>query len=78
MAEPFTYQRSRLLILAGVVVAFVVLLYFVLTSGLFVRTVVLPRVSSAVGAVVTAEDISLSPLSSLEIRKLKEIGRAHV
>jgi len=70
MADSFAPRRPRWLLLIGVAAALLLVLYFVLTSGVFIRAVVLPRVSSALGAVVTAEDISLSPFSSLEIRRL--------
>ncbi len=40
--------------------------YFVLTSGWFVRSVVLPRVGDSLGATLTAESVSLSPWSSLQ------------
>ena len=48
-----------------------VVLYFVLTSGAFVRAVVLPRVAAALHSDVTVEDVSLSPFSSLTLRKFK-------
>jgi hypothetical protein len=41
------------------------LLYWVLTSGVFLRWVVLPRVGAALGSELTVQDISLSPFSSL-------------
>jgi hypothetical protein len=47
------------------------ILYFVLTSGVFVRTFVLPRVSAAIGSELTAEEVSLSPFSSLVARGVK-------
>lgn len=47
------------------------ILYFVLTSGMFVRSFVLPRVSAAIGSELTAEDVSLSPFSSLVVRGVK-------
>lgn len=53
-----------LLILLGV-------LYFTATSSWFVKSIVLPRVSEAVHATVTAEDVSLNPFSSATVRGLR-------
>lgn len=58
-------------IIIGLVLLIIVVLYFVLTSAAFIRAMVLPKVAKALGADVTVEDISLSPLSSLELRKVK-------
>lgn len=61
----------RLPLIAGGLVASLLALYFVLTSSAFLKAVVLPKVSDAVGAVITADDISLSPLSGIELTRLK-------
>ncbi|HAB19524.1 MAG TPA: hypothetical protein DCE44_24220 [Verrucomicrobiales bacterium] len=50
---------------------FLVALYFVVTSGAFLRSVVLPRIGAALNSEVTAEYVSLSPFSSLTLRQLK-------
>ena len=63
-------RRKRWPLITGAVVGSLLVLYFVLTSGFFLRSVVLPRVSSAAGVAVDASDISLSPFSSVEIRNL--------
>ncbi len=55
---------AGLLILLG-------LLYVTATSSWFVKGFVLPRVSEAVHATVTAEEVSLHPFSSLTVRGLR-------
>jgi hypothetical protein len=51
--------------------ALLVVAYFVLTSSAFLKAVVLPRAGKAMKATVTADDIALSPFSSLRLRNLK-------
>ena len=63
-------RRKRWPLITGVVLGSLVFLYFLLTSGFFLRSVLLPQVSSAAGVTVEASDISLSPFSSVEIRNL--------
>lgn len=63
-------RRTRWPRVAGIVLGSLVVLYFLLTSGFFLRAVVLPRVSSAAGITIEAGDVSLSPFSSVEIRNL--------
>ncbi|MBN9688921.1 MAG: AsmA family protein [Verrucomicrobia bacterium] len=63
--------RRRWPLILGGIAAVLVVLYFVLTSGAFVRAVVLPRVAAALHSDVTVESVSLSPFSSLTLRKLK-------
>jgi uncharacterized protein involved in outer membrane biogenesis len=69
-------QRRRRwpLVLGGIAGALVVV-YFVATSGVFIRSVILPRVSAAVGSEVSAEDVSLSPFSSLVLRGVKLVPK---
>jgi uncharacterized protein involved in outer membrane biogenesis len=59
----------------GGLLVLLVLLYLVATSGAFIRSVVLPRVSAAVGSEVTAEDVSVSPFSSVVLKGLKVVPR---
>ena len=56
---------------AGGLAALLVLLYVVVTSGPFLRGVVLPRVGAAVGSDLTASQVSLSPFSSLQLDGVK-------
>jgi uncharacterized protein involved in outer membrane biogenesis len=67
-------RRSWLRILGWVVGLFVVLLvvlYFVATSSAFLKGVILPRVSKAMGADVTVSDASISPFSQVILHSLK-------
>lgn len=57
--------------IAGSFVLLLVITYFVVTSGGFVKSVVLPKVGAALNAEVTAADIGLSPFSQLVLRDLK-------
>ncbi len=68
-------RRSRratriLFILIGLVVLIAVL-YFVVTSSAFLKAVVLPRVASAMNAKLAVDEVSLSPFSRLELRKVR-------
>ena len=54
----------------GVLAGVLLVTYFVVTSGPFLKAVVLPIASGKLNADLTVGDISLSPFSSLEIRQL--------
>ena len=60
---------KRLGIVAASVVVVLAGLYFVITSGWFVKSFVLPRVGTAMHATMEAGDVSLSPLSGAEIHQ---------
>lgn len=62
---------KKILFIAGGLVVFLLITYFVVTSGAFIKGVILPRVSKSVGADITAADISFSPFSSIVLKKLK-------
>jgi hypothetical protein len=56
------------------VAAFVVLLviaYFVVTSGAFLRSVILPKVGKSLNGEITAGSASLSPFSKVDLQKVK-------
>ena len=58
----------------GFVVGLVVLLllsYFVLSNGWFLKTVVLPRVAAATGTQLSVASISLRPFSRLHLKQLR-------
>jgi uncharacterized protein involved in outer membrane biogenesis len=57
-------------ILGGLLLTLAVL-YFVFTSGVFIKAVVLPQVGSALNSELTADGVSLSPFSSLTLRQVK-------
>ena len=53
----------------GILVGVLVVAYFAVTSGVFIRAVVLPWVGGSLNASLSAGDISLSPFSGLELKK---------
>jgi len=55
----------------GILVALLVVVYFVATSGAFFKGVILPRVSKAMNAQVTVGDASISPFSQVVLKDLK-------
>ncbi|MCE2827649.1 MAG: AsmA family protein, partial [Verrucomicrobium sp.] len=71
MSSASARTPRRLPLIVGGLVASLLVLYFVLTSGMFLKAVVLPKVSDAVGATITADDISLSPFSGIDLTRLK-------
>ncbi len=68
---PRSSLLRRLSIVAGILIVLSVVLFFVATSGGFIRAVVLPRVGDAINAKLTAGEISLSPFSQLRLRQVK-------
>lgn len=69
---PSRGKNSKRVILALVGLLILLgLLYVTASSSWFVKGVVLPRVSEAIHATVTAEEIALSPFSSLTVRGLR-------
>ena len=73
--QPNTSRRSgwrrKLVWLAGILVVVLVVVYFVATSSAFLKGVILPKVSQALGANVTVADAHISPFSRVELRDLK-------
>lgn len=63
-------MKKKLLIVLGVVLVLLVVGWFFIGSGAFVKSFVLPRVSAAVGAEVKAGDVAFSPFSKIELRQL--------
>lgn len=61
----------KLFWLAGILVVLLVAAYFVLSSGAFIKGVVLPRVGNALNADLAASDATFSPFSRLELRDVK-------
>lgn len=55
----------------GGLILLVVVAYFVVTSGGFVKRIVLPKVGAALNADLTAAEIELSPFSQLVLRDVK-------
>jgi uncharacterized protein involved in outer membrane biogenesis len=61
----------KLGILFGVLLALLVIGYFVLTSGAFFKGVILPKVGAAMNSEVTAGDASISPFSQVTLTDFK-------
>ena len=59
----------------GGLLALLVAVYFVATSSAFLKSIILPKVATALGSDVTVEEISLSPFSSVVIRGLKVVPK---
>src|SRR5690349_13613673 len=68
---PKSSWGRKLAIILGVVLALLVLAYFVISSSGFLKGVILPRVAKALKAEITVADASLSPFSQLTLDKLK-------
>lgn len=61
----------KLIWLAGILVILLVAAYFVVTSGAFIKGVVVPKVGTALNAELTVGDAAFSPFSRLELRDVK-------
>lgn len=74
-SAPVAPKKSGLLKKLGLAAAALLVLlivgYFVVTSAMFQKGVVLPRVAKAIGAELTVEDTSISPFSSVVLRGVK-------
>ena len=57
--------------IAGGAAASLVVLYFFLTSSMFLKSFVLPKVSDAIGATIAVDELSIQPFSGLELTKLR-------
>ena len=62
---------KKLAVAALVLGALVVVAYFLVTSAMFQKGVVLPRVAKALGADLTVEDTEISPFSSVVLHGVK-------
>ena len=71
MPEKSSSSIKRWPYVAGGVVGVFAVLYFVLTSGPFIRAIVLPKVSAALNSELTVDSISVSPFSSVEFGGIK-------
>jgi hypothetical protein len=58
-------------IIGGGILLFLMLAYFVVTSGWFLKAVVLSKTGAALNASITAESVSLSPFSAATLTGLK-------
>ncbi len=71
MSSETVRPARRWPLIAGGAAASLVVLYFFLTSSMFMKSFVLPKVSDAIGATVAVDDLSLHPFSGLELTKIK-------
>ena len=55
----------------GILITLLVAVYFVATSGAFLKGVILPQVGKAIHAKVTVSDASISPFSQVVLQNLK-------
>ncbi|MBI5801951.1 MAG: AsmA family protein [Verrucomicrobia bacterium] len=62
---------KKLGLAAAALLVLLVLAYFVVTSAMFQKGVVLPRVAKAIGADLTVEDTSISPFSGVTLLGVK-------
>lgn len=62
---------KKLGFVAAALVVLLVVAYFVVTSAMFQKGVVLPRVAKAIGADLTVEDTSISPFSGVLLQGVK-------
>lgn len=67
-------RRKWLKWVAGIPLLLVVA-YFVVTSGWFVRSVILPSAGDSLGATITAESVSLSPWTSLRAEGVRVVPK---
>jgi len=65
-------KTSRRILVGGAAIfGLGIISYFLLTSGMFLRGMVLPRVGAMLNAKLTAQEITLSPWSELVARQVK-------
>ena len=62
---------KRLAVTFGVLLALLVVVYFVATSAFFLKSFILPKVGKSLNADVTVADASISPFSSVTLRDLQ-------
>ena len=63
----------KLCFAAGICLAFLVVLYLTVTSSIFLKAVVLPRVGAALNSKVAAGELALSPFSMMTLKKLSVV-----
>ena len=73
--KPINVKKRRRLIILGIVSGSLALLlmvvYFIVTSAWFLKSVILPKASAAFNATITVQDASISPFSSITLAKLQ-------
>jgi hypothetical protein len=73
-----THQRrrksswgKRILFIVGGLCVLLIATYFILTSSIFLKSVILPKAGKSLNATITVEDASISPFSKVELHKLR-------
>ena len=61
----------KLLLIGALLVVMLVIAFFVVTSGAFVKSVILPKVGAALNADLTVGDVQLSPFSQVVLSDVK-------
>ena len=61
----------KLILISGILLVLLVMAFFVVTSGAFVKSVILPKVGAAMNADLAVADVQLSPFSQLVLRDVK-------
>lgn len=74
-ARPVIKRKPVWLYFIGGVVLLVVLTFFIVGNGAFVRSFVLPKVASQLNSELTTEDVSFSPFSSITLRGVKVVPK---
>ena len=54
-----------------ILIVLLVVLFFVATSGAFLKSVILPRASKSLNAQITVDDASISPFSQVILKNLR-------
>ena len=54
-----------------ILIVLLIVLFFVATSGAFLKSVILPRASKSLNAQITVDDASISPFSQVILKKLR-------
>lgn len=74
-ARPVTKRKPIWLYFIGGVVLLVLLTFFIIGNGAFVRSFVLPKVAAQLNSELTTEDVSFSPFSSIALRGVKLVPK---
>ncbi len=70
-SSPRRSLGRKLLWAVGLLVVLLVIVFFVVTSGAFIKGVILPKAGAGMNADITAGEIELSPFSQLVLHDLK-------
>jgi len=74
-AQPVIKRKPLWLYFIGGTVLLVVLAFLFIANGIFVRSVVLPKVAAQLKSDLTTDDVSFSPFSSITLRGVKLVPK---